>query len=82
MTDSLGLQIVYAHIFGLAIWHERETAFGVAGTILTVGGAFGATLEQKAHSKPSVSNSTLSSWDGHMGSFEPFTSFKKSSTLR
>ena len=53
------LQIVYAHIFGLTIWHERETAFGVAGTILTVGGAFGATLEQKGRSKPSGSFSLL-----------------------
>ncbi|KAK9836480.1 hypothetical protein WJX74_001389 [Apatococcus lobatus] len=45
-------EIVYAHIFGLTIWHERETALGVVGTIFIVGGAFGATMEQKARSKP------------------------------
>ncbi len=54
-SDAMtGVQVVYAHIFGVVIWHEHETVLGVVGTLLVVAGAFGASVEQKSKKERQV----------------------------
>ena len=49
----MAVQVVYGHVVGVLLFHDKETWFGVVGTILIAFGAIGANLFKV---KPAANN--------------------------